>query len=423
MFEGKMPPTSMLGIEHSEADLVKVKPTSIVHDYQFTVCPINRYHSREAEQRFIKFAGSLTPQFDPDRFDHLRERMQTTEKKEREKMMRAMGVLYTEGLASAFLAQEKGTLDLAKFEALMYPKTVLSYEDTLRAVGFKKRLWWKPVVAAELENVARMALDKCGKGNTCTLSFTEFYGLFWNFHHPFNTLAYLCMITRQTVLITTEFIDAFAAFLNERIMLLDPKDRDSPILMLGPRIGKIGALLNASNKLPVTVMNVHENPNTNPYMMFIPPNKQTEFRPNPIIKMKPEIALQKYEPRIVIMADMEMNVDDTQIVRQQGSVREYYYIGFADSYVEGRPFETWGKRNDDSKTIFESIKKVKTVPPLVEQGWVKVAMPSLSRWLLHRHDSTLLQGCGQVTGFFRRNIAPTARDGWISRFARLKPFF
>ncbi len=427
-----MPPVTMLGIEHTEADLLKVKKTGTVHDYEFTILPINRYHSRAAEQTFVKFAGSMNPKFETMKFDSMRERMQTVPKAEKEKLMRAFAILYTEGLAAAFIAEEKGKLDLAKFEQLLYPKSLMTHADTLKAVGMRRKPWWTPILAAHLENYSRLPLERCSQKMTegpnpvttssAVLSFAEFYSLFWNHYHPFNTLSYLCLITRQTTMVTQEFIDGFADLLLYRHSLLDKEGKEAPILFLGGKIGKIGALLNATKKLPVTVIHTHENPIQNPYLMFIPPDKQAEFRPNPIIKMKNVDALAKYEPRIVLLTDMEMNVDDTQLVRQQGSVREYYYIGFGDSYIEGRPYETWARRNDEAKTMLEYI-KVATLPPLVQQGWIKRPLPHLSRWLLHRYDSQLLFGCAQLTGFYRRSCAPTAREIWGYRLARLRPFF
>lgn len=40
----------------------------------------------------------------------------------------------------------------------------------------------------------------------------------------------------------------------------------------------------------------------------------------PIVKMKTQLALEKYEPSIVLLSDMESNIDITSIIRKQGSV-------------------------------------------------------------------------------------------------------
>lgn len=423
--DSKLPPTTMFGIEHSEADMVSVRKTAVVGDYSFTVLPVNRYHSRDAEQRFVKFAGSMTPVFEPERFDMTRERLQTMPKPEQEKIYRTFVILYTEGLAAAFLKDED-KLDLAKFEALLYPKCVMTYADTLKAVGMTRKPWWFPIPASHLENWARFPLDRCSHnlaGRRCTLSFAEFYSLFWNYYHPFNAMAYLCMITRQTTVVTTEFLDAFIDLLLYRYSLLDKEGKAAPILFLGGKIGKIGGLLNATKRLPVAVIHTHESPNINPYLMFIPPEKQNEFRPHPIIKMKNVDALQKYEPRIVLMTDMDANQDDTALVRKQGSVREYYYLGLPGSYIEGTP-HSWGKRTENNGFVNNVKEGMKGGgPELAQQGWAPVSLPYLSRWLLHRHDSQPLKGCGQVTGFYRKACLPTAREIWGYRFARFKPFF
>ncbi|EPY25286.1 hypothetical protein AGDE_11922 [Angomonas deanei] len=249
------------------------------------------------------------------------------------------------------------------------------------------------------------------------MSFEEWFCLFWNYYQPFNALAYLCMVTAQNMVYSKELVHSVADYIAERHALIDDsKAKKAPILFLGARTGKFGALLNATGKIPVPIIHTHEKPNTNPYLLVIPPEKQAEFKPNPIIKMKNQAALAKYEPSLVLISDMEMSSDPTAQIRQQGSVREYTHFGVPNSYTEGHAWDTWGYfkyREQGSDHL----------PPYMREGFMKLSLPHLSRYMIYKLDSNMLMGTGAVTTWMRTPLLPPASTKWRWRMQRFKPFY
>lgn len=407
---------TMLGIQYTaeEANNVYSK-VSTLQGYTFEVPPVNRFHSKTAEAKFTQLAGSLNPKFEANKFDNLRERLQVAEKRDKDGHLQAIAMLYAEFLGNNFLKAKD--LDYAEIERCFYPHYAPAYDKLLKAVGLHKPLWWRQGMFSSLEDISRLPLDRCNVEKEAALSFEEWYSLFWNYYQPFSTLAYLCMVTAQSFIYTRELVDSVADYLAERHALItEEKAKNAPILFLGARTGKLGALLNETKKIPVPIIHTHENPNMNPYLMVIPQHKQAEFKPNPIIKMKNQAALEKYEPSIVLFSDMIMNSDPTAQIRQQGSVREYVYFGVPDSYCEGHAWDTWGyfkyrERGTDH------------IPAYMREGFGKVTLPHLSRWMVHKLDSDMQMGNGAVTAWIRTPLLPSASTKWRWRMKRFRPFY
>ncbi|KAG5492646.1 hypothetical protein JKF63_01225 [Porcisia hertigi] len=407
---------TMLGIQHTSEEASNIyNKIGTLNGYTFEVPPVNRFHSKTAEAKFTQLAGGLNPKFEANRFDNLRERLQVSEKRDKDGHLQAIAMLYAEFLGNNFL-KARG-LDYAEIERCFYPRYAPKYDTLLKALGMRKPLWWQQGLFSSLEDISRLPLDRCSIEKKASMSFEEWYCLFWNYYQPFNTLAYLCMVTAQSMLYTRELVDSVADYLAERHALItEVNAKKAPILFLGARTGKFGALLNATQKIPVPVIHIHENPNMNPYLLVIPQNKQAEFKINPIVKMKNQAALEKYEPSIVLFSDMIMNSDPTVQIRQQGSVREYMYFGVPDSYCEGHAWDTWGyfkyrERGTDH------------IPAYMREGFGKVTLPHLSRWMVHKLDSDMQMGNGTVTAWIRKPLLPTASVKWRWRMMRLKPFF
>lgn len=406
----------MLGIQYQSEETRNIyQKIATLNGYTFEVPPVNRFHSKSAEQKFVQLTGGLNPRFEANRFDNLRERLQVAEKRDKDGHLQAIAMLYAEFLGNNFLKAQG--IDYAELERCFYPNYAPTYEAAMRAVGMKKPLWWRQGMFAALEDISRLPLDRCNRDKEAQLTFEEWYSLFWNYYQPFNTLAYLCTVTAQSMVYTKELVNTTADFLAERhATITDAKAKKAPILFIGARTGKFGALLNATQRLPVPVIHTHENPNMNPYLLVIPQHKQAEFKPNPILKLKNQAALDKYEPAIVLISDMMNNADPTAQVRQQGSVREYYYFGVPNSYVEGHPWETFG--------YFKYRERgTQTFPPYMADNFVKVELPFLSRWVLHKLDSDMQMGNGAVTGWLKRPLMPSSGTRWNWRFRRLRPFF
>lgn len=407
---------TMLGIQYTAEEASNIySKVSTLHGYTFEVPPVNRFHSKTAEAKFTQLTGGLNPRFEANKFDNLRERLQVAEKRDKDGHLQAIAMLYAEFLGNNFM-KAKG-LDYAELERCFYPNYVPNYDTLLKAVGLPKPWWWRQAFFSSLEDISRLPLDRCNAEKEASLSFEEWYSLFWNYYQPFSPLAYLCMVTAQSFIYTRELVDSVAEYLAERHALItEEKSKNAPILFLGARTGKLGALLNATKKIPVPIIHTHENPNTNPYLMVIPQHKQAEFKPNPIIKMKNQAALEKYEPSIVLFSDMIMNSDPTAQIRQQGSVREYMYLGVPDSYCEGHAWDTWGyfkyrERGTDH------------IPAYMREGFGKVTLPHLSRWMVHKLDSEMLMGTSAVTAWIRTPLLPTASTKWRWRMARFRPFY
>lgn len=414
---GRYTPTAtMLGIQHSKEENPDIyDKIETINGYTFEVPPVNRFHSKSAETKFSSITGSLDPiRFNAERFDSLRERLQVAEKRDKDAHLQAIGVLYAEYLCKAFV-NAKG-LDYAEFEKMTYPTYLPTYEKAMKAVGLSKPMWWTAGHFANLENLSRLPLENCDKERQANMSFQEWYNLFWNYYTPFNVNAYFNLITAQSHIMNKELVDSVAEYLAWRHDGLDESAKKNPILFLGSRTGKFGHFLNETKKIPVPIVHVHENPNTNPYLLVIPPHKQSEFKPNPIIKMKNQAAIEKYQPSIVLMSDFNMQQDETHMVRQHGCVREYLYFGMQNTYVEGNGWDTWGHpkfrpRGEDA------------IPGYIREGWAKVPLNHLSRWMIHKNDGEMQMGNGAVTSWVRRPLMPTAAIKMQWRMARFKPFF
>ncbi|KAG5466808.1 hypothetical protein LSCM1_00985 [Leishmania martiniquensis] len=407
---------TMLGIQYTSEDASNIyKKIGTLNGYTFEVPPVNRFHSKTAETKFTQLTGSLNPKFEASRFDNLRERLQVAEKRDKDGHLQAIAMLYAEFLGNNFLKAKD--VDYAEMERCFYPRYTPTYDTLLKALGMRRPLWWRQGMFSSLEDISRLPLDRCNVEKETPLTFEEWYCLFWNYFQPFNALAYLCMVTAQSIVYTRELVDGVADYLAERHALItEEKAKHAPILFLGARTGKFGALLNATKRLPVPVIHTHENPNMNPYLLVIPQSKQADFKPNPIVKMKNQAALEKYEPSIVLFSDMIMNNDPTAQIRQQGSVREYVYFGVPDSYCEGHAWDTWGyfkyrERGTDH------------IPAYMREGFGKVTLPHLSRWMVHKLDSDMQMGNGTVTSWIRTPLLPTASTRWRWRMRRFKPFF
>ncbi|ORC92250.1 uncharacterized protein TM35_000044640 [Trypanosoma theileri] len=405
-----------LGVQYSNEDERSIyQKVATINGYTFEVPPVNRFHSKSAESKFVQLTGSLNPRFEAERFDNLRERLQVADKKGKDSHLQAIAVLYAEFLGNHFLKSKD--VDYAEIERCFYPSYLPTYENALKAVGLKKPLWWRQGLFASLEDISRLPLSRCNTSKEAAMSFEEWYCLFWNYYTPFNALAYLLMVTAQSTLPNKELIESTADYIAYRHALIeDPRAKKAPILFLGSRTGKFGALLNKTGKIPVPIIHVHEQPNTNPYLLVIPPHKQDEFKPHPILKMKDQVALEKYEPAIVLMSDMITNKDPTALVRRMGSVREYMYFGTPDSYIEGHAWDTWGHFKYREKGTDH-------IPPFLRENWIKIPLPHLSRWMIYKTDSIMQMGNGAVTTWMRRPLQPTAKAKFSWRLARFKPFF
>ncbi|KAG8346419.1 hypothetical protein ERJ75_000773100 [Trypanosoma vivax] len=405
-----------LGVQYTdEEERSLYNKISTLNGYTFEVPPVNRFHSKTAESKFVQLTGSLHPRFEAEKFDSLRERLQVGDKKTKESGMQAIALLYAEFLGINFLKAKN--IDYAELERCFYPSHLPSYAAALRTVGLKKPLWWRQGMFASLENISRLPLARCNLQKETAMSFEEWYSLFWNYYTPFNTLAYLLMVTAQSTFFNKELIDSTAEYVAYRHSLIeDPAAKRAPILFLGSRTGKFGGLLNRTGRIPVPVIHTHSKPNTNPYLLVIPSSKEPEFKPHPIIKMKDQDALEKYEPSIVLMSDMIMNSDPTAMIRRIGSVREYIYFGTPDSYIEGNAWETWGcfrYRERDADPV----------PSYARENWIKLRLPHLSRWMIYKTDSDMQMGNGAVTTWTRRPLQPTFHSKMSWRLARLKPFY
>lgn len=412
---GHSTPTK-LGVQHTaEEEGTLYSKIGTLNGHIFEVPPVNRFHSKTAEAKFVQLTGNLHPKFEANRFDNLRERLQVAERRDKDSNLQAIAMLYAEFLGESFL--KATNIDYAEVERCFYPRYAPEYANLLRAVGLRKPLWWRQGMFSRLEDISRLPLDRCNVNKETQLSFEEWYSLFWNYYQPFHTLAYLCMVTAQSMIYSKELVESLADHLAERHALIeDAKAKKAPILFLGPRTGKFGALLNATGKVPVPVIHAHENPNMNPYLLIIPQNKQADFAPNPILKLKNQAALEKYEPSIVLVTDMLSNVDPTAQIRQQGSVREYIHVGIPDSYVEGHAWDTWGyykyrERGTDH------------IPPFMHDGFMKLSLPHLSRWVIHKVDDGMQMGNGAVTTWIRQPLWPSRQRRWAWRMQRFRPFY
>ncbi|EAN77249.1 hypothetical protein, conserved [Trypanosoma brucei brucei TREU927] len=413
---GEFGTPTKLGVQYSSEEERSIyQRVASLNGYTFEVPPVNRFHSKAAESKFVQLTGSLHPRFEAERFDNLRERLQVADKKGKDSSLQAIAVLYAEFLGNSFM--KANNLDYAELERCFYPSYLPSYTSALRAVGLRKPLFWKQGMFVRLEDISRLPLSNCNANKETALTFEEWYCLFWNYYSPFSTLAYLMMVTAQSTLLNRELIDSTAEYIAYRHGLIeDPKARKAPILFLGSRTGKFGAMLNKTGKIPVPIIHVHEKPNMNPYLLVIPQHKQEEFKPHPIIKMKDQVALEKYEPSIVLFSDMIMNMDITAIIRRTGSVRECIYFGTPDSYIEGNPWDTWG-------CFKYRPRDADIVPPYIRDNWAKMYLPHLSRWMIYKTDSEMQMGNGAVVTWMRRPLQPSFKQRLLWRLARFKPFY
>jgi hypothetical protein len=406
---------TMLGIQYAAEESADVyDKIQTVNGHTFTVPPVSRFRSKSAESKFASIVGSVDPiRFDAERFDNVRERLQVADKREKDACLQAIAVLYSEHLSKAFVASTN--TDCAEIERMFYPDYVPTYDGALKALGLSRPWYYKRAIFATLENISRMPLENCNDKRQVTMSFEEYYCLLWNYYTPFNANAFVNLVLAQSFIPTKELVESTADYVAWRHSQIDGKEKKNPILFTGPRIGKFAQLLNNTKKIPVPIVAVHEKPNTNPYLLVIPPEKQAQFKPAPIIQMKNQAALEKYEPSMVLMSDFTMHQDETAMVRAQGCVREYIYFGMADSYAEGNGWDTWGYAKYRAKG--EAV-----LPPFMREGWVKVNLNHISRWMIHKNDSDMMMGVGSVTSFVRDPLRPTFSQAMKWSMARFRPF-
>jgi hypothetical protein len=399
--------TEVLGL--NDVDKAQYEVMRNVNGYQYLVAPANKFMTKTAQSRVMKITGGMNPRFSPEIFDGQRERLQMAGKKEKQEQMEALGVMYLQKLSEAFVADKQ--VDHQEFEKMLDPRYAPTYADASRALNLPVPWLWRQQKYETLENISRLSLEACNKDHQCTLSFEDWYQLFWNYGMPFNAVAYYCGITAQQQVYTQEYVAEFAHYLQQRLAS-QLKASDAPILLIGGHIGKLAYLINQTKLLRVPVIATHEKPNTNPILAKIPGSEQKRFQPTPIEKLKDETALEKYQPALVIMQDLKSNQDITQMVRSFGCVKEYVTVGLGDSYLEGHGWQTWGnpKYRDKDDTI---------LPPYHADGYWKLSLNFVSRYALHKYDSDLAHGFGTVKAFQKRTLMSDAKALRSFRMRRL----
>ncbi|RNC50722.1 hypothetical protein TcCL_ESM12222, partial [Trypanosoma cruzi] len=124
---------TQLGVQYSSEEERSIyEKVATIDGYTFEVPPVNRFHSKAAESKFVQLTGSMNPKFDAERFDSLRERLQQADKKGKDSHLQAIAVLYAESLGNNFLKAKN--VDLAELERCFYPSHIPSYAAALRTV-------------------------------------------------------------------------------------------------------------------------------------------------------------------------------------------------------------------------------------------------------------------------------------------------
>jgi hypothetical protein len=370
-------------------------------NYTYTVAPPTGMYNSSANQHIERLlGGSLDPTLTVEEIERLRERIQVQDSREQRKTFHLLSQVWISKLASEF-QKNQDRYNHAEIEKMFYPSYAPKYFDAVKALDLPRKWYWRRESFDALEQMARMVLAKEDmETKKIPMSFEEWYHIHWNFYMAFSAIQFVCATTSEQCIWTQEFVTSLAEYCKERLDNVYSKElgttKDAPILMLGNNVGKLTFLLNQTKICPVPFIASHERPNHNPYILQIPPHLQNDFTPKPIQQMKDADALEKYQPSMVLLSNMKANVDITSTIRRFGCVKEYLTIGIPDSYSEGHGWDTFGAphlRDKNDQT---------TVPAFAAAGFDRMRIPTLSRWLLHKHDCREVFGLATVEAFCRK---------------------
>jgi hypothetical protein len=251
-------------------------------------------------------------------------------------------------------------------------------------------------------------------------------------HDATSHLRFLSFRTGDDILPSQQLVTELATYLRERWEKLDDASKKKPILLLFGN-GRLGAALNEAGILPVNVFTAA------PYSPIQRQRQSGELKgqqtaldlPGPIrtprtfaktfpvetIGIAP--ALHKYKPALVIM-EPHMERDYTAEARGYYSVREVLMMGRVDgpgmasfnypwlSFGCAPSLETYWIVNEklQLQEVPDDKSFMPTDAPYVAQGYDKVYIDRISKWLVGSNDTPRLPHQYRCVAFRRTEIPP-----------------
>jgi hypothetical protein len=231
-------------------------------------------------------------------------------------------------------------------------------------------------------------------------------------HDSTSHLRFLAHRTGDDLLPTQQFVAALAQYLRERWERLPDDQKRKPIITLFGN-GRLGAALNNSGMLPVNVFSCRE-PSVATRNLAAAARKARElpgavrtprtfYQTFPVEDLPVSKVLEKYEPTIVLM-EQHMDRDFTAEARGYYTVREVLMLGRVDGPGMGSfsyPWLSFGcAPSADTYWIFnEKLQRqevpddksfMPTDPPYIAQGYSKVYVDSVSKWMIGSNDTPRL---------------------------------
>ncbi|MDO8468791.1 MAG: hypothetical protein Q7S29_03480 [Candidatus Peribacter sp.] len=199
---------------------------------------------------------------------------------------------------------------------------------------------------------------------------------------PNGKLMGFCLEHELFEVLTKEYIEALATYLEERIGLLQ-SGTGKPVTIL-----EVGA---GDGRLTHFLKKELDRRGVQGYHIIATDamGGQWQIRPRyPVNKEVVDMALWDFEPQIVLACWMPRNEDWTGHMRGTPSVEEYMLIGPKDSGTCGLDDETWGKNQEGAQTRYR------------QEGFERVELPELSALQMGQKDRNGMRFSSTVS--FRR---------------------
>ncbi|KAJ9457785.1 hypothetical protein DIPPA_34751 [Diplonema papillatum] len=301
-------------------------------------------------------------------------------------------------------------IDGVAADKLFAPRYLASWHEITEAfrLDIPEPHAWRPMKPQDAIELVRQVDDynRGFNGVYNNMSYATLMPHFFDTHvstHPFK---FHCRATGTMLMPSREYIDTLAAYLVERARAF--KADTVPILEVGAGTGRLSYHLNqteAFRSSGIRSIATDATPLLNPFVLQFPRSEQSRFEPFDNEAINESDAVKKYNPAIIICQMMPNGVDWPENWRKNPHVLEYVLIGPADSISCGKPWKTWG--------VSWGSQVRGLTPTFIRDGFKKVYVDSISRYLITQDDHVQCTGLSRVVSFrrmtalervFRRNL-------------------
>lgn len=195
---------------------------------------------------------------------------------------------------------------------------------------------------------------------------------------------------------TTELIGALAAHVRSRLPAL--RERSAADGVGGVVILEVGAGTGALTHFLAQELEAE------PELAVVSCDSRAQALPGArypgVVEMSASAALAAFAPQLVLCSWMPMGRDLSAAFRQCASVDEYVLLGEADDGACGHNWHTWGNPDFHSGEGGEGDEP--PTPPYMADGFRRVELDDVSRWMVSRYDGDGDEGCNSCAVSFVR---------------------